>query len=146
MAAVNDRTFLEKVMRVLDDAGVCVWVFGGWGEELRGLSPSRPHRDVDLLYPAPDFSRVDVVLMGEPNFSEIRAKRFIHKRAFALDGIMIELFLVQSDAEGYFTNFHGRERHAWPSDVFDGEDAGLRVASANALIGYRSRTAHGTGN
>ena len=32
--------------------GVDTWVFGGWGEELRGLIAPREHADLDLLYPA----------------------------------------------------------------------------------------------
>ena len=31
--------------------GVETWVFGGWGEELRGLKPPAQHADLDLLYP-----------------------------------------------------------------------------------------------
>ncbi|TDO59971.1 hypothetical protein EV651_108319 [Kribbella sp. VKM Ac-2571] len=66
------------------------------------------------------------------------AKRFPHKRAFEIDGIMVELFLVQTDATGPFTDFWGVARHDWPADVFDVEADGLRVASAMAVTGYRA--------
>jgi hypothetical protein len=86
-----------RVTSLLDDALVDVWLFGGWAEELQGLVPARAHRDVDLLHPAEDFTRVDALLRAEPALVEIVAKRFAHKRAFLLDGVMVELFLVRSD-------------------------------------------------
>ena len=135
--AVNDTTFLMKVTSLLDDALVNVWLFGGWAEELQGLAPARGHRDVDLLYPAQDFDRVDALIRTEPVLVEIVAKRFAHKRAFLLDGVMVELFLVRADADGYCTDLPGGVTHRWPADVFDERQLGMRVASVAALAGYR---------
>ena len=42
--------------------GGYTWVFGGWAEELSGISPPRLHKDVDLLYPAKDFELVDDIV------------------------------------------------------------------------------------
>lgn len=135
--AVNDAGFLMKVHGLLDDALVNVWLFGGWAEELQGLVPARRHRDVDLLHPAEDFARVDTLLRTEPALVEIVAKRSEHKRAFLVEGVMVELFLVRSDADGYYTDLPGEARHRWPPDVFDERQLGLRVASVDALVGYR---------
>jgi hypothetical protein len=135
--AVNDLGFVMKVTSLLDDALVNVWLFGGWAEELQGLVPARAHRDVDLLHPAEDFTRVDALLRAEPALVEIVAKRFAHKRAFLLDGVMVELFLVRSDPDGYYTDLPEGVKHRWPTDVFDERQLGLRVASVNALVGYR---------
>ena len=55
---MNDLAFVERVQAMLRAYGVETWVFGGWGEELRGLAAPREHVDVDLLYPA-DSYRVD---------------------------------------------------------------------------------------
>ena len=134
---VNDQTFVMKVTGLLRDARVNVWLFGGWAEELQGLVPARAHRDVDLLHPAGDFDRVDALLRTEPALTEIIAKRFAHKRAFVLDGVMVELVLVRSDANGYYTDLPEGVKHRWPADVFDERQLGLRVASINALVGYR---------
>jgi len=134
---VNDQTFVMKVTSMLHDGRVNVWLFGGWAEELQGLVPARTHRDVDLLHPADDFDRVDALLRNEPALTEILAKRFAHKRAFVLDGVMVELFLVRSDANGYYTDLPEGVKHRWPADVFDERQLGLRVASVNALVDYR---------
>jgi hypothetical protein len=145
--AVNDSAFVMKVTSLLDDARVNVWLFGGWAEELQGIVPGRSHRDVDLLHPADDFARVDALLRTEPALVEIVARRFGHKRAFVLDGVMVEVFLVRSDPEGYYTDLPEGVRHRWPADVFDERQLGLRVASVSALAGYRrmvERRARGT--
>jgi hypothetical protein len=133
----NDLDFVRYVVGRLEGAGVRAWVFGGWATELLGLSVPRAHRDVDLLYPADGFEVVDGFL-ARGYVQEIVAKRFPHKRAFEVDGVMVELFLVQTDEAGWFTDFWGVARHDWPADVFDVEAAGLRVASAMAVTGYRA--------
>jgi len=135
--AVNDSAFVMKVTSMLDDALVNVWLFGGWAEELQGIVSPRSHRDVDLLHPGDDFARVDALLRTEPALVEIIAKRFPHKRAFVLDGVMVELFLVRSDADGYYTDLPSGVKHRWPADVFDERQLGLRLASVGALVGYR---------
>ena len=58
---MNDLAFVERVQALLLVRGVETWVFGGWGEELRGLIAPRDHVDVDLLYPAESWDCVDVL-------------------------------------------------------------------------------------
>jgi len=43
-------------MWLLEDAGTEARLFGGRAEELLGLAPPHRHHDVDLLYPAADFT------------------------------------------------------------------------------------------
>jgi len=125
-------TDLSVVMRIVDqleNARLRVWLFGGWAEELRGLRAPCEHTDVDLLYPGRDFSRVDRFVGG----GEVDLRP--HKRSFELDGIAVELLLVQKDEQGWYTDLP-RGRHRWPADVF--ATAGrLPVASVSALEGYR---------
>lgn len=134
---VNDLAFVRWVISLLDRNGIDAWLFGGWAEELLGLSAPRPHTDVDLLHPAQSFATVDAFLRREPSVAEVAAKRFAHKRAFELGGVMVELFLVQRDTAGRYTDIWGSARHDWPDDVLDVRAAGLRVASRAALEGYR---------
>jgi hypothetical protein len=127
---VNDLAFVERVQAELRAHDVATWIFGGWGEELRALSPPRAHGDVDLLYPGESWAAVDALA-----YWFIGAKRFPWKRAFMLDDVMVELFLVQRDAGGWFTRLAHR-RHDWPCDVF--AEGGVRpVASTAALRSYR---------
>ncbi len=135
----NDLTFVRGTMRLLAAAGIITWLFGGWAEELLGLRPPGPHKDLDLLYPAEDFALLDALLSADSRLTEIGGKRFAHKRAFLREGVMTELFLVRS-SDGqppFYTDFWGRVRHEWPDDVLTGQAGVLRVASAAAVAGYR---------
>jgi hypothetical protein len=155
---MHTRPLLFDVLRLLDQAGLQTWLAGGWAEELRGLCPPRPHNDIDLLYPAESFARVDAFLRSRgqaacgqtacgqtagQNVEEIQAKHFSHKRAMQFAGVMVELLLVQPAEQGCITSFFdGRYRFPWPADVFEApllvEGSGLlRIASKNALLAYR---------
>lgn len=138
MPVDNDLLFVRRVVADLEGAGIVTWLFGGWAEELVGLSLPRPHHDVDLLYPARDFELVDAFL-SDSTMDEIAAKRFPHKRAFETDGLMVELFLVQGAEGTYYTDFWGATRHDWPDNVLGVQAGGLRVASATALVDYRAK-------
>jgi len=127
---VNDLDFVEHVVSLLAQDDVHTWIFGGWAEELRGLAAPGEHADVDLLHPAETWDEVD-----ELDYDWIAGKRFPWKRAFRLEGTMVELFLVQRDAHGWYTELE-RRRHDWPENVFATERR-LPVASTAALVGYR---------
>jgi len=126
---MTDLAVVLRIVDALEAARLRVWLFGGWAEELRGLRAPCEHVDVDLLYPARDFSRVDRFIGAD----EIDLRP--HKRSFELDGVPVELLLVQRDETGWYTELK-RGRHRWPDDVF--ATAGrLPVASVAALEGYR---------
>lgn len=127
---MNDLVFVEGVQTMLRAEGIETWVFGGWGEELRGLIRPRDHVDVDLLYPAESWAEVDAL-----DLDWIEGKRFPWKRAFAQEAVAIELFLVQHDERGWYTAL--RERvHRWPENVL-ASNGHLRVASTAALASFR---------
>jgi hypothetical protein len=133
-----DLPFVLELADLLDAAGLRTWLAGGWAEELRGLSPPRPHADVDLLYPGPDFERVDRYVSDAP-VEELAGQRRRHERGFVLDGVRVELLLVQRDSTGWFTPLPGGA-HRWPHDVF-ATSGRLRVASVDALTGFREAIA-----
>jgi hypothetical protein len=127
---VNDVVFVERVQTMLRSRGIETWVSGGWAEELRGLIRPRDHADLDLLYPARSWKRVDAL-----DLDWIEAKRFPWKRAFAAEAVAVELFLVERDEHGWYTAL--RERvHRWPDDLL-ASNGHLRVASAAALASVR---------
>jgi hypothetical protein len=127
---MNDLALVERAVHLLASRGLDTWVSGGWGEELRGLILPRAHADVDLLYPASDWSEADALYLDW-----IEAKRHPWKRAFSLEGVMVELFLVQRDERGWFTQL-ARRRHDWPENLL-GTNGRLPVASTVALASYR---------
>ncbi len=127
---MNDLALVERAVHLLASRGLDTWVSGGWGEKLRGLILPRAHADVDLLYPASDWSEADALYLDW-----IEAKRHPWKRAFSLEGVMVELFLVQRDEWGWFTQL-ARRRHDWPENLL-GTNGRLPVASTVALASYR---------
>jgi hypothetical protein len=139
-----DLAFVRRVVADLADHGCTTWIFGGWAEELRGVCPPRQHGDLDLLYPAASFAALDD-LFERGALTEIPGKRFPHKRAFVVEGEMVEVFLVQTDGSGSHTEFWSTVRYDWPAGTF-GSRQGLRVASEAALADYRRqhRRLHGS--
>jgi hypothetical protein len=127
---MNDLAFVERAQTLLRARGIETWVFGGWGEELRGLIRPREHADLDLLYPAETWDEVDALTL---DFDA--AKRFGWKRAFWLEGVRVELFLVRRDEQGWYTELDKRV-HRWPDNVV-ASNGHLRVASTAALASHR---------
>ena len=127
---MNDLAFVQRAVGLLDAHEIETWIFGGWGEELRGLIKPREHVDLDLLYTAADWSAVDALPLDW-----IDGKRFPWKRAFVLEATMVELFLVQRDEHGWFTELK-RRRHDWPENLLS-SNGQLRIASTAALASYR---------
>ena len=143
--AENTLELLGDALQALADAQIQTWLFGGWAEELSGLRPPGPHRDIDLLYPAQDFGRLDAFLQTQSDAEGIQAKRFTHKRAFEWHGVRVEVFLTHFEAEMHITDFFGTYRFEWPPDTLThsvrlpcGE---CPSASPAALCLYRQRHA-----
>ncbi len=120
---------------------MATWLYGGWTEELWGLCPPKQHGDVDLLYPAPNFHRLDHWLSHTPDLSPIEGKRFSHKRAMLYEQVMIEVVLLEPQSEGYVTHyFDHRYTLIWPHDTLSHLLVGgylFPVASCQALKLHR---------
>jgi hypothetical protein len=124
-----DLNTLKIVLKEITDADFDARIFGGWAEELLGLSPARDHADIDLLLVDPDMEKLDNYVRER---SEIIEKQLSHKRAFLHDGILVELFLVHHGA----TLFWGSFLYTWPS-LEAVEKRGLRIAAAQDVLAYR---------
>ncbi len=127
---MNDLAFVERAVSLLTSRGVDTWVFGGWGEELRGLIRPRDHVDLDLLYAAEDWQTVDAL-----DLDWLEGKRFPWKRAFVLEDVAVELFLVRRDDRGWYTPLQ-RRRHDWPENLL-ASNGRLPIASTAALASFR---------
>ena len=117
MSSRNTEQFLEDTLQELQSASIASLVFGGWAEELQHLRPPSPHRDIDLLYPAEDFSLVDQFIYARNDVEEIQGKHFVHKRAFIWRGVLIEIFLLRPAATGFVTDFFGLYQLHWPQEA-----------------------------
>lgn len=131
----NDLNLVKRVVAELTSYDLEVVVFGGWAEELLGIIDSRAHKDIDLLLIDSDFTGLESYLENT-SYKEIKEKRFEHKRAFLIEGVMIELFLVEHDTKGHFTKFWGK-RYDWPEKISQEIDD-LSVASAEMTRAYRA--------
>ncbi len=140
--ADNNLDLLASIVDRLAEAGIEVLVFGGWAEELTGLSPPRPHRDIDLLLPAPSFAAVDRLIAADRS-SEIRGKRFAHKRALRIGDIAVEITRVDRGAEGPVTLFWGDTPFRWLAPLGEPEPVrtavgSFAVVSRDNLVRYRA--------
>ena len=141
----NNLMLVFDVMQALANAQIKTWLFGGWAEELLSLRLPGPHRDVDLLYLAPDFGPLDEFLQMSEGIEEIPSKHFVHKRAFLWQKVVVEVFLVQAEACGYVTDFFSLYRFWWPEDTFEHppyahqSSVDYALVSPSALHLYRER-------
>jgi hypothetical protein len=113
-------------------------LFGGWAKELHGASTRRPHRDLDVLIVGRHISDLDA-LCASGNRIPLAPKRHVHKRAYTLDGVLVELLLVVADRDGLVTDFYGHYARPWlsPLDVEVGVgDRRVAVASAPNIAAY----------
>ena len=137
----NDYELLKRVLGRLQCAGFSPLVFGGWAQELLQLAPPRSHLDVDLLLPADSFTALDRFLASAQSFgwSEIKAKRFAHKRAFLVQSVMVELMLVEP---GLVTHFWGDVPFYWldplpHSEAIEIDGVSASVVSTANLLRYQ---------
>lgn len=138
----NPRDFLLITIERFKAAGLSIWVFGGWAEELWQLTPARMHNDIDFLYPGANFEQLDRCIAQMNGVQEIPSKRFSHKRAILYEHVMIEFLLVQHAKKLYFTDFFsGRYHLEWPIDIFCSKvnvtGYEVQIASQQALNSYR---------
>jgi hypothetical protein len=131
-----DLAGIRCLIQKLADQGIRVWLFGGWAEEVRGLTAPRAHKDVDLLYPGTDFSALDAFMRGTSGLRELAVKRTPCSRAFEIEGDFVEFYLVQTDEDGFFTDFWGY-LHRWPADTL-ADVMEFPVASVASLEDSRS--------
>jgi len=136
--------FVLRIMHRLAQAQLATWLGGGWAEELWGHCHPRPHQDIDLLYPAATFARLDQWLARTPDLAAIPAKQFVHKRAFLCEDILIEVVLLEpGEKGGYRTNFFNRHYQlVWPPDpltVLFVRGYRVPVGSSEALRLYRQQ-------
>jgi len=142
----NTLTFVCDLTQNLAAANIQIWIFGGWAEELWEMYPPRLHHDIDLLYPASDFQYLEQWIKTRPGVEYITGKHFYHKRAVKIQQVLIEFFLLESDSDGYRTNFFkGRYQLRWPAHTLAHKhlDNGYKMplASIEALQLYRGQHA-----
>jgi hypothetical protein len=140
--SANTLPFVLATLERFHIARLPVWLFGGWAEEVWSMSAPRTHHDIDLLYVAHTFDRLDQFIDHTSAVTEICAKRFSHKRALLYQGVMIEFLLVEPQIEGYLSRFFTNLYElVWPRDVLSYQlpiqALEVPIASKAALETYR---------
>jgi len=113
-------------------------LFGGWAKELLGAWPPWRHEDLDVLVRAPTIDRLGAYIAAR-GAEPCAAKRHPHKRAYQLDGTLVELFLVLTEHGTPVTHFYGRYRREWPEPLSRPLLVGGRtveVATPATIIAY----------
>lgn len=49
---------LVKLLQIIEQAGLLVWLDGGWGVDALLQTQTRPHRDVDIILPVADVPKL----------------------------------------------------------------------------------------
>jgi len=141
MRGANTVAAAVGIVGRLGERGAPCALFGGWAEEALGITPPRPHADLDLLLPAASFESLDRLLAAAPDLAEIALKRFAHKRAFLIDGLMVEVVLVREENGTAFTWFWGDVRFEWLAPLTEACRLGghpLSATSRENLRRYRA--------
>ena len=92
----GETSLALQALRMVEHAGFKVALVGGWSRQLFGLEPPRPHSDVDLVVTDAEMVALDRWLSSQ---DELVESDFLTKRAFRLDGTMVELHLVTRRSE-----------------------------------------------
>lgn len=132
----NTQTLVKELIGRLEKTGIYVLLGGGWAEEILGIQEPRTHGDIDLYLPADSFSDLD-------NFIEENELKLFknkpHKRAFTYNDVPVEVILIKSDDDGYFTKY---EKHSdviaskvirWPKNLSITSSEGIKCLSVEAL-------------
>jgi hypothetical protein len=114
VSKTNTPDFVARTIGNLSNHGINCALFGGWAEEALGLCSARPHGDIDFLLQASSFEHLDNLLAASlDEIEEIPLKRFAHKRAFLLDGVAVEVILVEQANDAASTWFWGDVCFDW---------------------------------
>ncbi len=136
----NTKSKLLEIVTSLEAEGLKIVIFGGWSAELQKIEKIRPHSDIDLLILDEDFNSL-IEFINRNNWEIV--KSYSHKKAFMVDGIMVEVFLVKVDDNEFTTEFTGEERSVvfhWPNQLFEERairSSSLKLATKDAMDKYR---------
>ena len=133
---ISNFKFLLRTFELLNSNGIQPILIGGWAAELGGIIKPRAHKDIDLIFLSENFDLVDKLLLNNHELIEISQKHKYHKRAFIFKEVMVEIFLVQKDEAGLYTNFYGTNKYYW-KNLETKYINSLKVANPEFLTDFR---------
>ena len=134
-----------EVLDRVDEAGIRVWLEGGWGVDALVGEQTRPHRDVDLAFPAEDEAALLAALsaLGFELVEDERPTRFLVRDG---RGREIDLHPLTFDANGDgLQAAPGGGYFRWPREgmLGTGTIGGRRVSCITAELQVRFHSGYG---
>jgi dihydrofolate reductase len=129
-AAARQLAALADVGRLLEEAGVEHWLFGGWAVDFYAGRITRPHFDVDLAVWLDDVPRIGAALEGD-GWRHAHDPDEIGGTGYERGGVRLELtYLVRREDRSVITPLRDSEAR-WPEGAFG--------ADTRELGGVRTR-------
>ena len=129
----------DNVVEILEktgDAGICVWVAGGWGVDALLGRQTRPHHDFDIFAEKKDESAF-VDIFRTCGYRESQKHNDDNTAWTNSDGSLIDFHLFEFVEAGNMQHDNAR----FPADIFDGNGfiggIAVRCMTAEAQISYR---------
>jgi hypothetical protein len=127
---------LARALRVLEDAGIASWLFGGWAVDFHVGAITRPHADLDLAVWASDVERIGSLLEGD-GWSHAPEDGEDGYTGYVCDGVRLELaFLAQLPDGGVCTPLRDGVA-SWPIGAF-GDEVGELSGVRARVIGLKA--------
>jgi Aminoglycoside-2''-adenylyltransferase len=128
--AEQQLSALARVSRMLEDAGIDYWLFGGWAVDFHAGSVTRAHDDLDLAVWLGDVPRIAELLQHDgwrhaPHDDEDGGT------GYERGAVRLELTYLLADEDGHVVTPMRRGHAAWPHETF--------VDDVRELDGVRSR-------
>lgn len=135
----NNKNSTARLVQELRKNGLNIIIFGGWSVELQKLKEPWKHSDIDLLLVDNTFNSLNR-LVNERCWKI--CKSYNHKKAFLIDGVMVEVFLVMPEEKRFITRFvgsGGSYDFVWPKELFVNKTLGgasYQLASKASMDKY----------
>jgi lincosamide nucleotidyltransferase A/C/D/E len=129
---------LIKLLRLLGDSAIEVWLDGGWGLDALLERQTRPHRDVDIIVRIADVPKVREILAGRG----FAFRKGSPPNSFVLaddSGLEVDIHAVvfHEDGNGVYRMENGID-WIYPAEGFNGQGAiegyVVRCLSAKAQV------------
>ena len=111
---------LVDLLRLIEDAGISVWLDGGWGVDALLETQSREHRDVDIVLRRSDVPRLQTVL-DPRGFAVLNGKppdSFVLANGSGLE-VDVHAVVFDDNGNGVYRMQNG-ENWIYPAEGFSG--------------------------
>jgi len=126
---MNEKDVVDFLKKV-EEAGIEIWICGGWGVDALLGEQKRPHDDIDIFVQKENSAAFEKMLMSN-GYSEIKEKYTNDNPVWCdADNHMIDIHLFEFSEAGTLCY----DNKFYPSDILDGRGtiAGISVRCMTA--------------